>query len=73
MKRKYETPKKTRNYNVRFDYDLKEFIESQPNRSEFLNRLVRQEKERIERAERVKIEQILKSMKDGNDIKGGIL
>lgn len=73
MKRKYETPKKTRNYNVRFDYDLKEFIESQPNRSEFLNRLVRQEKERIERVERVKIEQILKSMKDGNDIKGGIL
>lgn len=73
MKRKYETPKKTRNYNVRFDYDLKEFIESQPNKSEFLNRLVRQEKERIERAERVKIEQILKSMKDGNDIKGGIL
>lgn len=73
MKRKYETPKKTRNYNVRFNYDLKEFIESQPNRSEFLNRLVRQEKERIERAERVKIEQILKSMKDGNDIKGGIL
>lgn len=73
MKRKYETPKKTRNYNVRFDYDLKEFIESQPNRSEFLNRLVRQEKERIERAERVKIEQILKSMKDGNDIKGSFL
>lgn len=73
MKQKYETPKKTRNYNVRFDYDLKEFFESQPNRSEFLNRLVRQEKERIERAERVKIEQILKSMKDGNDIKGGIL
>ena len=73
MKRKYETPKKTRNYNVRFDYDLKEFIESQPNKSEFLNRLVRQEKERIERADRVKIEQILKSMKDGNDIKGSFL
>lgn len=73
MKRKYETPKKTRNYNVRFDYDLKEFIESQPNKSEFLNKLVRQEKERIERAERIKIEQMLKSMKDGNDIKGSFL
>lgn len=63
MKKKYETPRKTRNYNFKFDIDLQELIEAQPNKSKFMNRLVRQEKERLERIERMKAKQALKNKK----------
>lgn len=63
MKKKYETPRKTRNYNFKFDIDLQELIEAQPNKSKFMNRLVRQEKERLERIERMKAKQALKEKK----------
>lgn len=62
MKKKYETPRKTRNYNFKFDIDLQELIESQPNKSKFINGLVRKEKERLERIERIKVKQRLKDM-----------
>ena len=61
MKKKYETPRKTRNYNFKFDIDLQEFIESHPNKSKFMNGLVRKEKERLERIERIKARQALKN------------
>lgn len=63
MKKKYETPRKTRNYNFKFDIDLQELIETQPNKSKFMNELVRKEKERLERIERIKARQELKTGK----------
>jgi len=63
MKKKYETPRKTRNYNFKFDIDLQELIETQPNKSKFMNELVRKEKERLERIERIKARQELKNKK----------
>ena len=63
MKKKYETPRKTRNYNFKFDIDLQELIETQPNKSKFMNELVRKEKERLERIERIKARQEFKNKK----------
>lgn len=37
---------KTRNYSIRFDLDLQEFIGKQPNLSRFINDLIRKEKEK---------------------------
>lgn len=36
-------------YSIRFDSDLISFIENIPNKSNFINELVRREKERIEK------------------------
>ena len=63
MKTKYKKPKKTRNYNIRFDYDMKEFIEAQPNLSRFINRLVRDEMDRQLELEKIEIENKLNEMK----------
>ena len=47
-RKKLEELRKTRNYSIRFDSYLKYFIESHPNKSKFINELIRKEKERIE-------------------------
>lgn len=47
MKRKYKEPKKTKVYSLRFDYDMLDFIEKQPNLSKFINTLVRKEMDRL--------------------------
>ena len=47
---------------IRFDVDLERFIESQENKSEFINSLVRKEKERIENMETSKVKITLKNM-----------
>lgn len=47
--RKLAEPRKTKVYSVRFDADLERFINSVPNKSEFINFLIRKEKERAER------------------------
>ena len=44
--RKLAEPRKTKVYSVRFDADLERFINSVPNKSEFINFLIRKEKER---------------------------
>lgn len=46
MKQKYKVPKKTRVYSLRFDYDMLDFIEKQPNLSKFINTLIRKEMDR---------------------------
>lgn len=47
MKKKYKVPKKTRVYSLRFDYDMLDFIEKQPNLSKFINTLIRKEMDRL--------------------------
>lgn len=47
MKQKYKVPKKTRVYSLRFDYDMLDFIEKQPNLSKFINTLIRKEMDRL--------------------------
>lgn len=42
--------------------DLEEFIESHENKSEFINYLVRKEKERLEAIEASKVKMTLKNM-----------
>ena len=56
------TINKTKVKSVRFDIDLEEFIESHENKSEFINSLVRKEKERLEAIEASKVKITLKNM-----------
>ena len=56
--RKLAEPRKTKVYSVRFDADLERFINSVPNKSEFINFLIRKEKERAERVERIKVREM---------------
>ena len=51
MKQKYKVPKKTRVYSLRFDYDMLDFIEKQPNLSKFINTLIRKEMDRLVKLE----------------------
>lgn len=53
---------KTKVKSFRFDIDLDEFVESHENKSEFINSLVRKEKERIEVMEASKVKITLKNM-----------
>ena len=53
---------KTKVKSIRFDIDLEEFIESHGNKSEFINLLVRKEKERQESIEASKVKITLKNM-----------
>ena len=53
---------KTKVKSIRFDADLEEFIESHENRSEFINSLVRKEKERIEEINTFSVKMTLKNM-----------
>ena len=62
--RKLAEPRKTKVYSVRFDADLERFINSVPNKSEFINFLIRKEKERAERVERIKVREILCRMEE---------
>jgi hypothetical protein len=51
---------------IRFDLDLVEFVNLQPNVSRFINDLIRREKEKKEKIERMKaieVREILKEMK----------
>lgn len=56
------TMNKTKVKSFRFDIDLDEFVESHENKSEFINSLVRKEKERIEVMEASKVKITLKNM-----------
>lgn len=47
---------------IRFDLDLVEFINLQPNVSLFINDLIRREKEKIERMKAIEVREILKEM-----------
>ena len=62
--RKLAEPRKTKFYSVRFDADLERFINSVPNKSEFINFLIRKEKERAERVERIKVREMLCRMEE---------
>lgn len=62
--RKLAEPRKTKVYSVRFDADLESFINSVPNKSEFINFLIRKEKERVERVERIKVREMLCRMEE---------
>ena len=62
--RKLAEPRKTKVYSVRFDADLERFINSVPNKSEFINFLIRKEKERAERVERSKVREMLCRMEE---------
>jgi hypothetical protein len=62
--RKLAEPRKTKVYSVRFDADLERFINSVPNKSEFINFLIRKEKERVERVERIKVREMLCRMEE---------
>lgn len=62
--RKLAEPCKTKVYSVRFDADLERFINSVPNKSEFINFLIRKEKERAERVERIKVREMLCRMEE---------
>ena len=62
--RKLAEPRKTKVYSVRFDADLERFINSVPNKSEFINFLIRKEKERAERVERIKDREMLCRMEE---------
>ena len=53
---------KTKVKSFRFDIDLEEFVESHENKSEFINSLVRKEKERLEAIEASKVKITLKNM-----------
>lgn len=48
-RRKLETQRKTRPYSIRFDVELEEFLKQQDNLSELVNRLLKEEKERVEK------------------------
>lgn len=63
MKTKYKEPKKTRNYSIRFDYDMLDFIQEQPNLSKFINKLIRDEMDRQFELEKIEIENKLNEMK----------
>ena len=54
--------KKTKVKSIRFDADLEEFIESQDNKSEFINSLVRKEKERQAAIKAASVKMTLKNM-----------
>ena len=54
--------KKTKVKSIRFDMDLEEFIESQKNKSEFINSLVRKEKERQAAIKAASVKMTLKNM-----------
>lgn len=54
--------KKTKVKSIRFDIDLEEFVESHENKSDFINSLVRKEKEKIEAMEASKVKITLKNM-----------
>ena len=62
--RKLAEPRKTKVYSVRFDRDLERFINSVPNKSELINFLIRKEKERVERVERIKVREMLCKMEE---------
>lgn len=62
--RKLAEPRKTKVYSVRFDADLERFINSVPNKSELINFLIRKEKERVERVERIKVREMLCKMEE---------
>ncbi len=62
--RKLAEPRKTKVYSVRFDADLERFINSVPNKSELINFLLRKEKERVERVERIKVREMLCKMEE---------
>lgn len=62
--RKLAEPRKTKVYSVRFDADLERFINSVPNKSELINFLLRKEKERVERVERIKVREMLCRMEE---------
>ncbi len=62
--RKLAEPRKTKVYSVRFDADLERFINSVPNKSELINFLIRKEKERVERVERIKVREMLCRMEE---------
>lgn len=47
---------------IRFDLDLVEFLNLQPNVSLFINDLIRREKEKIERMKAIEVREILKEM-----------
>ena len=54
--RKLAEPRKTK--------DLERFINSVPNKSELINFLIRKEKERVERVERIKVREMLCKMEE---------
>ena len=54
--------KKTKVKSIRFDIDLEEFVESHKHKSDFINSLVRKEKEKIEAMEASKVKITLKNM-----------
>ena len=62
--RKLAEPRKTKVYSVCFDTDLERFINSVPNKSELINFLIRKEKERVERVERIKVREMLCKMEE---------
>ena len=62
--RKLAEPRKTKVYSVRLDTDLERFINSVPNKSELINFLIRKEKERVERVERIKVREMLCKMEE---------
>ena len=62
--RKLAEPRKTKVYSVRFDADLERFINSVPNKSEFINFLIRKEKDRAERVDRIKVSEMLCRMEE---------
>ena len=53
---------KTKVKSIRFDADLEEFIESHGNKSEFINSLVRKEKERKAAIKAASVKMTLKNM-----------
>ena len=54
--------KKTKVKSTLLDIDLEEFVESHENKSDFINSLVRKEKEKIEAMEASKVKITLKNM-----------
>lgn len=62
--RKLAEPRKTKVYSFRFDADLERFINSVPNKSEFISFLIRKEKEWVERVERIKVREMLCRMEE---------
>ena len=62
--KKLAEPRKTEVYSIRFDSDLESFINSVPNKSELINFLVRQERKRVERVERIKVREMLCKMEE---------
>lgn len=62
--RKLAEPRKTKVYSFRFDADLESFINSVPNKSELINFLIRKERKRVERVERIKVREMLCKMEE---------